>query len=558
MTDVENQLPSNIEAPQMIAPSNDNPYAEYDNIAVSGNQQQTENMGYYPQQYDPNQGVAQNPAVASKSIHDLYVNTNFSEDISSWSNIRNEPSEHVGFWNTAESLTNFSQNATQLHKLNSIFWSSPFFLNLLVLFVLNCCNWQRQLYPDLRGYTLSLPILYTFLWAFLIIVLLVGEQFVPFISVKFGIFINLILHLTFYLIRCKVFWEYIFVWLTFVVLGLFFYVITLGRSKYDAYLTLVVNREVLLKLTFIILMISVITIISVVYVLTLYTSWAYWKNAMWLLQLYLVVSFYNIVCVLGNCTYMTTSYLTAKLYLTGERPTLQDLLAALRRGFVDNIGVACKMSYLLPISEFIHSTARYSPQLTVSELKASYPNVAELILAIAKPIVHIFEVLAKIEMKILKYPQRRAMAYCGIYGISYEEAVHRYCEVSYTKGSSLVDDAYMYDTQLIFKQFSSALACFFIDSTIRIQNYYWFRGFCLGSAFFLLFGLYYTIRTVMRGFLETVFVLFGELPENANKIHPGLYETLKQMYATSVRARNENLDRNSALLTQITTDYQNL
>lgn len=392
------------------------------------------------------------------------------------------------------------------------------------------------------GINVAVPTLICYWISLAFVVMLVIEQCFPTITVRFGIFINLIIHLIGYFLKFKGFWEYIFVWLTFLVLGLFFYLITSGRAEYDIFMARLIRRKVYQTGNYIFLIFIVLVIMCCAICFPVYDSWTWFNSVNWIYQAYLTISFYNIVCVFGNCAYMSSSYMAAKWYLTGEKIGAKDVSKGLRHGFIDNIGVACKMSYLLPISEFVNAISRYSPQLTVYHIKDKYPVFAKHYCAVCGPIVRLFKKLAKFEMKLLGYPQRRAMTYCAIYGIPYEEAVHRYYEIQSTKGAPLVDDAFMFDTQLIFKQFSFGMVAFYLERFARRVKYGAFPGLNDALALFYVFAVYYSFRCITRGFLETVFVLFGELPEKANNIDPDLFDTLKEMFETSLKARNDDTD----------------
>ncbi|EAX95972.1 hypothetical protein TVAG_114830 [Trichomonas vaginalis G3] len=554
----EKGLPSNYETPLQVDdavtayPQADNPYYEHDGVDQVQNADNAD-------QHDPAAANAQDykyheykntdsslmqglTSASTKSDYDLYSDMTYGDDPLSWMIMSNDPDKYVGFWNTPDSLRNFNDSSRQLKQLNSKWWAIPFLLNLFILFVINCCSWKKQAFAKI-----PVTIFICFVFVLLIILYNVSEQFLPVLSAKYGIIVSLCIHFILYICKVKFNWPWIFLIFFFVFLGYIVLVFTHGRAEYDASMVKLINSGVILKPFYIIFILASLTIMSIITVFTLYTAWSVDWNSYGFFQFYLIVSFYSIVCVFGNCFYMITSYLSAKLYLTGAQPTQQDLLHACRRAFYDNFGVACKLALILPFVEPLHAVARFDPAPMTADYPVSLKQFADLHQTVARTVIKISRQLARIIIKPLGYPNRRALVYSAVYGIEYNEACKRYAEICATRGANLVDEAYKYDAQLAFKQFHLGIALTYILPAIGPALS--FHGLAYARGLFLLFALYFTLRTIMRSYLETVFVMFGELPENANNVRDNLRDELIGMYQNCARSINNAYDRDAGILT---------
>lgn len=549
----ESDLPSNFIPPVEIIdvsqyPQGTDPYETAQVKVVTDESTETPQPEYSKDPETPYINNQQIPTGISQMEYSLYAEFVYPTDPVNWTTITNDPAKYVGFWNTPDALRNFQETSRQINQLNNPYWAIPFLVNLFILFIINCCCWKKQFIPNLSRF-----IFFAFLAVFCTIGYLIGEQFLPKLSVKFGLIVTVVVHFIFYCIRASVNWPWFFCWLFVSFIGYVFYVITHGRYEFDASMVSLINKNVILKLVFIIISCLAILFLSIITVFTLYSSAGLWTASYGILQFYLVVSFYNIVCVFGHCFYMVTAYLSAKLYLTGVSPSEKDVFQAFKRGFYQNFGVACKLSYILPITEFVHAVARFDPVPMTADYSDRTKSIANFYQDVARFFIKIAKSIAKPVMKKFGNPSRRALVYSACYGIEYNEACRRYSEVCCSRGANLLDEAYKYDTQLIFKQFNYALALLFLTEPLISTNTV--SGLIMGRSFFLMFALYFMLRTVMRSFIETVFVFFGELPENADNIREKLYDELCDMFRNCVRTRKTERETDTVLLSNYQQTY---
>lgn len=551
-------FPSNYGAPEMITDTHaDNPYSSaVVNVATDETKpsefEAPNYPAYNPQPYIPTEETKEEkpPTISyeTKSEYNLYVSKTYYDTVNDWSNFRNEPSKYVEYWDAPDSLRNFSVNSRANNKFNSLYWSIAFLFNLFLMFLVSILSWKYIIvipdYLTLGDY--SKKLLYGNLITLLFVFYLIGEQLFPFISVRYGIFITIGIHLISYFVYCKYYWTWLWLWMFLGILGGIYYFITKANHNFDISILGVVNKTFLHNAWYIVFAVLILIFILNCVSFTIYTAFGDWTGY-GALSCYLVISLYFLITTFGNCFYMVSSYMTAQKYLTGANSRLGDFFFAMKRTFIFNFGIACKMAILLPLTEFIHATARYDPKFIANSVGQINAGLGEAVGKFASAIVKLAQKIAQPIMKLLGFPNRRAMIYSAVFGIEYKEAAKRYCEVSYTRGANLVEEMYMYDAQLIYKQFNMGLAVMFLCMHVISSV----PGIVCAGGLFLVFGAYFSFRCITRSIAETIFVMFGEYPDGANNMHENLLQTLSEAYSSCARSRNGSTDRNSALLTEL-------
>ena len=493
----------------------------------------------------------------SAPTYDIYSKLPLNITPIDWMGIPNDPANYVRYWSSAESFNMYNTNSREQTKKNSPFWAIGFLVNIFIGFVLMCCCTHNAKYCSKDGTdsSLSMSIFVTFLVCLAALAFyIITHIFFPKFFIKYGILTSLSFQFlcAFLLMIWSIFY-YTGIFITFAFLCIFGFFYSRGKDDFNIKIFNLLNTIVFKKKVVVLFNAIVLFFMSFVGVFAMYTSFgafaSNWDNFS---QFYLVLSLWYTVNTLGNCFYMVAASLLAKQYFTPNPLVFDDLKFAIKRAFIHNLGTASKAALILPLTEVFHFLATLEPESLASDLLDQYPTIVKVMREVTSLLKKVGLFISKPLDKLFTYPSRRALAYCAMFGIDWRDACLRYAEVCSKRHSHLAELQYTGDTIWLFRCFILEVLLYFICYVFGPIAYA--PGIGAGRGFFLSFIFFYSLRSILRGTAETLFVCFGEDPTKADLVSDGLTKDLSDAFVAADRARSGGMSVESLLIS--TNPYQ--
>jgi hypothetical protein len=475
--------------------------------------------------------------------YDIYDKGTSNLKTEDWELIPNDPSPFVKYWASPNSFAEYHTNSQENKQINSPFFAIGFVANLLIGFILMCCVTHNA-----KGKT-SLSIFITFVVVlYALAVYLINHYVFPELFIKYGIWIALSVNFlcVFFLMFFRVYY-WIGPFICMLLMAIVFFFAVRNKDAFNMMVFEFLNENIFKRYVSVVFYLVSIVLMAVIFVFVVYTSTGAaqsgWNN---FVQFYLVISIWYETNVICNCLYMISASLLAKEYFTGSAPDFHDLLAATKRAFVNNLGVASKAALVLPISEWIRAIAFYDPAPFTDDLLHSSSLLAKAV-KLARKVVSGCTHVSKQLDKLFTYPARKALSYCGMFGIDWKYGCLRYAEVCAKRKAYLVDLQYTGDTIWLYRCFvAEILICVVV---LAFGPDMFGTGVSKGRGFFLSFMLFYTTRTILRATAETLFVCFGEDPKKADMIKNGLSKELSDAFVAADKAIDGVINTSALLAT---------
>jgi hypothetical protein len=267
----------------------------------------------------------------------------------------------------------------------------------------------------------------------------------------------------------------------------------------------------------------------------------------WWVYVVIVYTDWVLTLVVGQVLYQFVGQVVAARIFLGPRgsePREWSHVVMFGRALFTNIGIATFNATVLPFIRFFFALATVEPCEVAERLK--FWRCAEgCITAIYRPFHMCGLALAQCIDRALVYPNERAAIYASMFGIPRKPASRRVAETEANYFTSVMNVNCYIDYLVAFIGFFLAVACAFAGWAYGRKNgdlkHAWI-GCALGG--FSVFGFFNTVRMLLLGISDAIFICFFENPEALALVSRDLEEIIKSEYEHGVeRKRNVALVR---------------
>ncbi|EAY23255.1 hypothetical protein TVAG_185620 [Trichomonas vaginalis G3] len=373
-----------------------------------------------------------------------------------------------------------------------------FLINIICLIGTHIWSYDSQ-YP----YKMITTFLTSYILVFIATFYLIYENLYIDKFKNYRILISIAIPFAVYAITFLHFQYFIYICLFLAILGKIISVFTQNSTEFNASITKLVCKWIFKDKTFVSVLVFTLFLYTLFSFMMILSSWAFWDFFLWT-QLYLLVSYLITTGVIANIVYMISSYYTAKIYFTKVNEiTKSDYFGGIKRILLYNIGDAFRCALHQPVFGLVNSLAK----LDVINQGIFVNSVRNFGLRLKEKLNQRYG-----------YHSRKALVYCALFEDDYNFARGK------VEKKNIFEKFDKNDMILSFRTLCFGIAVAQLTNAIgpRFPRF----GLSYSRGFVLVFGYFYIIRSMMKGFSDTIFMLFNDIPENADVFRDGLTHEL--------------------------------
>jgi hypothetical protein len=369
--------------------------------------------------------------------------------------------------------------------------------------------------------------------------------FLPFLFLQFGAFVPVFLSLVSMIVGIvyKAYGSIAFFIFAIIFSVCYFFAMRPGVAFSATVMNFV--RSILGKLPVFLSIVTGITAVTVISLFSAYLAYYAWSIG-WgtTVYVYIIITFWYLVSVVSQCVYQICAQVVGHQYFSGAAsPGLPAILHFLKRGLVDNLGIASFNAFFLQLFRPFYAWARISPS-EVQTRVTFLPSLAGRVLSAFFTPFHLISVpLCQGLDNMGSYPSQRGSVYSAFFGVSREEGCRRIAEIDSRFYACVLNENCYVDFLFGFVALGFEIWCGIIAwgiATDTVQDGFfeefaiYYQRLAAGFAFFITFGFLQVVRMAIAGIVDAAFVCFFELPEGMGRFSGEADAGIKAAYEGGV------------------------